>query len=204
LSQSFEGKRFLDGVLDPMAGAELAEALRRISERLHREDRQAAEAIHGKDCAEELLERTPSQRRADALGVLVRLAMAAPPGARKPDPLISILVGYETFRGPVCELFNGTKLTPGQVAGRISEADIERVVFGPAGRDISDLGRRSRFFNAAQRRVIEIRDRTCWHPDCDEPAERCDMVWLGSQSVDVHWRPYGFSATVARMGRWMM
>ncbi len=175
LSQSFQGTWFLDGVLDPISGGELDEALRRIYDELHRVDRSKAEAIHGPCCTEELLERTPPQRRADALVELARRAMATPHDGRKPRPLISVLVGYESFRGPIRQTFNGTLLSNGQVAALLTEADIERVVFAPPGRDITDLGRRTRLFTPAQRRVIQLRDRTCGHPDCEEPTERCDM-----------------------------
>ncbi|MGH9209361.1 MAG: DUF222 domain-containing protein [Acidimicrobiales bacterium] len=175
LSQSFEGQWFLDGLLEPIAGEEVHESLRRIYDELHRSDRRAAEAIHGEGCAEDLLARTAPQRRADALVEMARRAMAAPAGSRQPRPLVSVLVGYETFHGPVREMFNRTVLTSGQIARLLTDADIERIVFAPASRNISDLGRKTRLFTAAQRRVVEIRDRTCWHPDCDEPAERCDM-----------------------------
>jgi hypothetical protein len=175
VSESFQGVWFLDGVLDPVAGGEVAEALRRIYDDLHRSDRARAEAVHGPGCAEDLLERTPAQRRADALVELARRAMAAPPDGKRPRPLISVLVGYEDLHGPIRETFNGTMLSRGQVAQLLTEADIERVVFDPASRDISDLGRKTRFFTAAQRRVIEIRYRRCAQDGCDVPAEQCDM-----------------------------
>ncbi|MGH9212369.1 MAG: DUF222 domain-containing protein [Acidimicrobiales bacterium] len=175
LSQSFEGQWFLDGLLEPVAGEEVHEALRRIYEDLHRADRRAAESIHGEGCAEDLLARTPPQRRADALVELARRAMASPAGGRQPRPLVSVLVGYESFWGPVREMFNRTVLSAGQIARLLTDADIERVVFAPASRNISDLGRRTRLFTAAQRRVVEIRDRTCGEDGCDIPAEQCDM-----------------------------
>jgi hypothetical protein len=175
LSQSIGGTWFLDGQLDPVGGAELAEALRRIEEDLFKADWAAARELHGDDTRIEHLARTGPQRRADALVDMARRAMAAPAGARLPAPLVSILCGYETFKGPVREMFNGTVLSPGQIAGLLTEADIERVVYTNAGRDISDLGRRARFFNAAQRRVIELRDRVCFHPTCDTSAEHSQM-----------------------------
>jgi HNH endonuclease len=107
---------------------------------------------------------------------MARRAMAAPIGARLPEPLITVLVGYESLHGPVLELFNnGTVVTPGQIANLLSHADIERAVYDPAGRDITDLGRRARFYRGARRRVIEIRDRHCTFPGCTLPADRCDV-----------------------------
>ncbi|MGH9212838.1 MAG: DUF222 domain-containing protein [Acidimicrobiales bacterium] len=126
ISQSLDDKWFLDGLLDPIGGQEVAEALRRICDEMLSADRQAARALHGPHCGDDVLERTPPQRRADALVELARRAMAMQAGARTPRPLVSVLVGYETFRGPVRETFNGTVLTPGQIARVLTEADIER------------------------------------------------------------------------------
>jgi Domain of unknown function (DUF222) len=174
LSQSMDGMWYLDGLLDPVSGHEVATALERVYRELLDADWTQAREQHGPEVTVQQLARTPAQRRADALRELCRRATAAPPGSRLPQPLISVLVGYETLCGPIRETFNGTVLSPGQVASLLTEADVERVVFGPTSRDISDLGRRTRFFTAAQRRVIEIRDRTCWVPGCEEPAGFCD------------------------------
>ena len=40
-----------------------------------------------------------------------------------------MLVGYETFAGPLLELFNRTVITPGTAARWLTEADVERIVF---------------------------------------------------------------------------
>jgi hypothetical protein len=85
--------------------------------------------------------------------------------------LISVLVDYQTFAGRVCQLGDGTVITPAVVASMLTAADIERVVFDAAGRVI-DLGRRRRFVGAA-RRALEVRDRGCTHPGCDAPIDRC-------------------------------
>ena len=175
LSKSFNGNWFLDGRFDPIGGGELAEALRRIEEELFKTDWAAAKDLHGDGVKVEDLARTPAQRRADAMVEMARRAVAAPIGANKPRPLISVLVGYETMHGPVRETFNRTVVSTGTVARLLGEADVERVVFGPDSRDITDLGRKARFFTDAQRRVIELRDRVCYHPSCDTPAEQCEM-----------------------------
>jgi hypothetical protein len=175
LSQSIGGNWFLDGQLDPVAGTEVDEALRRISDELFKADWERAKAVHGDDTRDEHLDRTPAQRRADALVEMARRAVASPPGARLPRPLVSVLCGYETFNGQVRELFNGTVVSPGQIARLLTEADIERVVYDVPSRDISDLGRRRRFFTAAQRRVIELQHRVCFHPTCNQSAELCEM-----------------------------
>lgn len=58
-------------------------------------------------------------------------------------PLFTVLVGYETFHRPVCEMFEGTFVTPGQAAGHLAGADFERVVFDSPSR-IIDVGERRR------------------------------------------------------------
>ena len=85
-----------------------------------------------------------------------------------------MLVGYETLGGRICELADGTVITPGQVLGLVSEADLERVVFaGPAR--VLEVGARTRFFTGALRRAIEVRDRHCRFPGCTVPADRCQV-----------------------------
>ena len=53
---------------------------------------------------------------------------------QRPRPLYTVLVGYETFAGRLCELDDGTVIAPGLLLGDLSKADIERVVFdAPTG-----------------------------------------------------------------------
>jgi hypothetical protein len=64
---------------------------------------------------------------------MARRAMTAPADGKRPQPLVTVLVGYQTFRGRVCELADRIVITPGTVASLLDEALIERVVFdGPA------------------------------------------------------------------------
>jgi hypothetical protein len=51
---------------------------------------------------------------------------------------------------------------------------VERIVFDGPSR-VTDVGVRRRLFEGATRRVIEVRDRECFHPLCDEPV--VDVVW---------------------------
>jgi hypothetical protein len=173
LSQTFEGMWRLDGLLDPISGAAVDNALRRIADDLYDTERAEARDRLGRDPSLLDLERTPGQRRADALVELAHRATATPPGSRRPQPLVSILVGYETFAGRVCELADGTVVAPGTVAALLDDAVIERAVFdGPAR--VLDIGAQRRF-TGALRRAIELRDRTCTHPYCDVPVDRCDI-----------------------------
>jgi Rieske Fe-S protein len=84
-----------------------------------------------------------------------------------------VLVGYETFAGPICQLAAGQVLTPGEAAALLDEAVVERVVFDGPSRVI-DVGQ-SRLFTGALRRAIQVRDQTCTHDGCHVPAERCEI-----------------------------
>jgi len=176
LSQGLDGVWFLDGCLDPINGTILAHALRRIEAELFQDDWTDARARMGDTVPIGIadLARTPSQRRADALIELTRRAGAVPPGARLPEPLFTVLVGYETFAGQVCQLADGTVITPGAAARWLPEAWIERVVFDGPDRVIN-VGVRRRLFTGATRRAIEVRDRECFHDLCDIPADQCQI-----------------------------
>jgi hypothetical protein len=74
-------------------------------------------------------------------------------------------------------------VSPAALVPWLAEADIERIVFGPKGRVI-DVGRRRRLFRGADRRAILVRDRTCYHPYCDEPAVNCEADHIQPNSCD--------------------
>ncbi|HEY8544078.1 MAG TPA: DUF222 domain-containing protein, partial [Acidimicrobiales bacterium] len=142
-STTFRGNVEISGRLPATGGAVFTSALERLETELFHTDWADAKATHGEHVRVDQLARTPAQRRADALVEMARRAMATPAGARPPAPLITVLVGYETFAGRICQLANGTTLTPGQVAPLLTEADIERVVFDTPSRVI-DIGERTR------------------------------------------------------------
>jgi hypothetical protein len=171
LSQGLRGSGHLDGLLTALGRATVASALGRIEQELFEADWAAARAEHGDAATACHLARTPAQRRHDALVEMARRAVTAPADGKRPVPLVSVLVGYETFKGRICELADGTVVAPGTVASLLDEALIERVVFDGPSRVI-DLGR-ARRFTGAVRRVLEVRDRGCTHEGCDLPTQRC-------------------------------
>jgi hypothetical protein len=74
----------------------------------------------------------------------------------------------------VLETLNRTVIAPVDLARVLDGADIERVVFDGPSR-VLDVGVTRRFFTGATRRAVEVRDRQCTHPYCDEPYDRCDI-----------------------------
>jgi hypothetical protein len=174
LSQGFEGGWTLDGLFDPIDGSIVATSLQRIEDELFAADWAEAKARIGDAVRAADLLRTPAQRRADALVEMARRAGAMPAGSRKPEPLFTVFVGYETFAGRICELADGTVVSPGSVTRWLDAAWVERVVFDGPDR-IRNVGARRRLFTGASKRAVELRDRECFHELCDTPAEQCQI-----------------------------
>ncbi len=188
LSAGFEGTWVLDGLLDPISGSIVADALKAVEEELFAADwAEAKDRVGDAVCAADL-GRRPAQRRADALVELARRALAMPAGARMPEPLFSVLVGYETFAGRICELADGTVVTPGSLVSWLDQAWVERVVFEGADR-VTNVGVRRRIFAGATRRAVQVRDRECFHETCEAPTDDCQVdhvqPWaMGGLTVD--------------------
>ncbi|MDQ6724700.1 MAG: HNH endonuclease, partial [Actinomycetota bacterium] len=174
LSQGFGGTWALDGLFDPIDGSIVAAALQRIEDELFAGDWVDAKARIGEEVCAADLSRTPAQRRADALVEMARRAGAMPAGSRKPEPLFTVFVGYETFAGRLCELANGTVVSPGSLGRWLDGAWVERVVFDGPNR-IRNVGARRRLLTGATKRAVELRDRECFHESCDTPAEACQI-----------------------------
>ncbi len=173
-SRTLSGMWQTDGGFDPIVGAEINKAVRAETDRLFREEWAAAQHALDAEPGLDDLARTPTQRRADALANLVRRGHAAGPDAAMPAPLVNVVVGLETMTGPICELLDGTVITPGQLATRLTDADIRRIVFDGPDRVLA-VGPRTRFFRGALRDAIVVRDRECRHELCDTGAEQCDI-----------------------------
>ncbi len=174
LSESFGGMWFGRMTFDPVSGTIVHETLAAIERELFEADWAEATERLGREPLVRELGRTPAQRRADATVEMATRARTAPKDGRRPAPLFTVVVGYETLTGPVLELFNRTVITPGTAAGWLTDADVERIVFDGPSRVI-DVGAKRRFFRGALRRAIEVRDRTCFHPTCDEVPERPEV-----------------------------
>jgi len=159
--------------LDPIAGAIVGGELQRREAELFRADWSEARAALGREPTLGDLARTPGQRRADALVEMATRSATAPAGGRRPVPLFSVFVGYETLQGRICELAHGTVVAPGALLPWLDQAYIERAVFGPGPR--VKVSATARLFTGATRREIELRDRGCTHEYCDKSADRCEV-----------------------------
>ncbi len=174
LSKGFEGMWLGDLLLDPVGGDIVNTELDRIVDELFDAEWEEARGRVGDAVGVDDLRRTPPQRRADAVIEMAVRSSTAPADGRRPEPLFTVLVGYETFAGPICELADGTVVSPGTVAGWLDQAWIERVVFDTPSRVI-DVGVTRRLFTGAMRRAIQVRDRECFEELCDVAASRCEI-----------------------------
>ena len=189
VSTTFMGMVRVDGDLDPETGETVVTALRAVL------DADARAADSRRD------ERTPAQRRADALGEICRqwLDRGDRPGIAGERPHLTVVVGAESLRS----VGGSTGTSGGGFAG--AEADhvgpiatatarrfacdssLTRVVMSARSEPI-DVGRRTPVVPAPMRRAVIVRDRHCRFPGCDRPHTWCDAHHV------VHWAEGGTTA----------
>jgi len=173
LETSFGGMWLGQMTLDPVSGSIVSNELNRLEHDLFEADCAQAKERLGRPGRIDELARTSGQRRADALVEMATRSRRAPAEGIRPAPLFSVLVGYETVHGRICELENGTVLHPSALEAWMDSAYFERAIFSLGNR--IDVSVRSRFFTGGTRRAIELRDRICTHPHCYEPAQSCQV-----------------------------
>jgi hypothetical protein len=173
LEPSVGGMYFGQITLDPINGSIVSNELNRLEHDLFEADCSEAKERLGRTARIDELTRTSGQRRADALVEMATRSRTASAEGTRPAPLFSVLVGFETLRGRICELENGIVLHPSALEPWMDSAYFERAIFSLGNR--IDVSVRSRFFTGGTRRAIELRDRICTHPDCYEPAETCQV-----------------------------
>jgi hypothetical protein len=171
LAESFGGAFLGKMTLDPISGTIVRDELSRLENELFASDWTQATERLGRDPKVDELERTPAQRRADALVEMATRSKTAPADGKRPEPLFSIFVGWETLNGRISELANGTVVSPAALVDYLDGSIFERVVFGTDKR--VEVSNKARLFTGATRRAIELRDRQCTHPYCDRPISQC-------------------------------
>ena len=159
-SVGWRGELVINGALDPIGGEVFKSELDRLCEQLRLEDLRDG------------VERTPQQRRADALVEMAMRSATAPADGLRPRPLLTVTIGIDPF-SHLCQTAAGTVIAPGLLLPYLGDADIERIVYDPPDRNIAASHRRR--FTGAVRRIIEVRDQHCQHPGCDQPVARCDV-----------------------------
>ena len=173
-SRSIDDVVFVNGMLDPIGGTVVLNELERLERDLFDHDWREARAAYGDHATAADLERTPEQRRHDALVEMAQRSAAMPPDAKHARPLFTVHVGYETLHGMLSQLADGTVVCPTQLVPWLADVDVERVVFDGPSR-VLDVGAKQRLFTGATRRAVEARDLFCTHESCDVPYTRCDV-----------------------------
>jgi hypothetical protein len=173
VTQSINGMVLGGITLDPIGGSIVADELFRLEHKLFEADWAEAKERLGTEPRLYELQRSAAQRRADAMVEMAVRSKNAPEDGYRPGPLFSVLVGFEPLHGAICQLSNGTVISPGSLPQWMDGATFERIVNAP-GRRI-ECSPTSRFFTGATRRAIEVRDLECTHEYCDQPAERCQI-----------------------------
>lgn len=153
------------------------------------------------------LQRTETQRRADALMTMARSAAAnTTPTSGAPRATVNFLVDQHSwdtfvmgdtpdpsrFRDVVCRTQTGRRLHPDDVVNTALVAHVRRVVHDSRG-TITDLGRRSRLFRGAARDAVMLLATVCAWLGCDRPVHWCDA------DHSTGWRAHG--PTVPRNGQ---
>ncbi|MFC4106877.1 HNH endonuclease signature motif containing protein [Micromonospora zhanjiangensis] len=133
-------------------------------------------------------DRSPGQRRADALADVCRLALhtGALPDNGGDRPQVVVTVDLDTLRERVgtATLDGGERLTPETVRRVACDAQVLPAVLDGAGQ-VLDLGRQRRLFTGPLRRALVLRDGGCAFPGCDRPPR-----WSDGHHI-VHWADGG-------------
>jgi hypothetical protein len=179
ISPTFEGMVRLDADLDRESGAIVAAAIGALAEpgNLAPDD-----------------DRTPPQRRADALVDMCRdhLDHGDAPVSGGEKPHITVVVDLETLEGRAgrkCEIDEAGVITPEAIRRLACDASIVRAVMAGES-EVLDMGRRTRVVTPAQRRALELRDGGCVIDGCTAPAR-----WTDAHHI-VHWADGGVTALI--------
>ncbi len=165
-----DGRQRIDGNLDHKTGAVVGDAIRAAM----RPD------LEGEP------ERTPSRRRADALGDICAFWLAhqsTPPTARQ-RPSAHVVIDWDALAGSgrpgTSHWADGTPISNAAIAQVLCDANVHRLIVTGVS-TILDYGRGTKAVPPNLWIVIALRDRHCRFPGCDVPSPRCDAHHV------VHW-----------------
>jgi len=158
LSTAEDGSLLLSGVLDPIGGAEVRQALEPLSRPSGAHD-----------------DRTRDQRLADAL--YEKVTGNAP-------ATLQITASLETVKGLVGaaggEIEFSLPIAAASVQRIACDCSVTRVLLNQDSVTL-DVGRSHRVVDGALRKALRLRDQHCQWPGCERPASYCDGHHL------VHW-----------------
>ncbi|MGC4810512.1 DUF222 domain-containing protein [Micromonospora sp. DT228] len=122
-------------------------------------------------------DRSPGQRRADALGEVCRLALRTghlpDNGGDRPQLMVTVSLDDLVNGVRAGTVETGVRLTPGAVRRLACDAGVLPAVLG-GDSQVLDVGRQRRLFTGPLRRALVLRDGGCAFPGCDRPPRWCD------------------------------
>ncbi len=124
-------------------------------------------------------QRTPDQRRADALTQLIAEHRDAPSNVGD-RPRIVVTIREEDLRERAEKagvLATGAKIPAGDLRRLCCDADLMPAVLGSSS-EILDVGRTHRLVTPAIRKALTLRDDSCIFPNCSAPDSRCEAHHL--------------------------
>jgi hypothetical protein len=146
----------IDGMLDPEGGAALKTAIDSLSKKHAADD-----------------ERSPKQRRADALTEIVLHAMdqGTLPKRNGVRPHITVTTTLEGLKNevgaPASALEHGMPISSKTVQRHACDGTLCRVLL--ADSQVIDVGRATRAISPSQKRALRARDKHCRFTGCDRP-----------------------------------
>ncbi|MEV7984707.1 DUF222 domain-containing protein [Micromonospora sp. NPDC085948] len=156
-------------------------------------------------------DRSPGQRRADALGEICRLALRTGElpdnGGDRPQLVVTVSLDGLVNRVRAGTLETGIRLTPGAVRRLACDANLLPAVLG-GNSQVLDVGRQRRLFTGPLRRALVLRDGGCAFPGCDRPPRWCDghhvRHWAdgGTTALDNAVLLCGYHHRVVHRGDW--
>jgi hypothetical protein len=179
VSTTILGMVRVDGDLDPETGETMLVALQNCldAERRRRDPDD---------------ERTPTQRRVDALGEICRRWLDAPdrPLVAGERPHVAVVVDLQslTSRGGERSEFDHVGPVHPEIVRRWAcDSSVTRVITR-GGSEPLDVGRRTSVVPGPMRRAVIVRDGHCRFPSCDRPPPWCDAHHIE------HWADGGVTA----------
>ena len=219
---SFDGVQRLIAQGGAIEAAAMAEIFAKFVDAEFMIDWELGKAQFGDDVSKSLLARTDAQRRFDALFAIFLAAVAVPTNARRPEPLVNIVVDLNTWedvlarkhllklvpgRPPVdvvrryCETVSGVPLTPDEVFQAAIAGHVRRVVFDADG-TVINLGRRARLFPGSAAEAVKLRCRRCTYAGCEVPSARCQSDHLVEFSKNGRTDQRNGAPACGRHNRW--
>jgi hypothetical protein len=166
LSTAESGHLLINGVLDPVGGAAVRNALEPLAQKSGAHD-----------------DRRLPQRYADAL---VELASGGKPANIQVTATIETLKGLAGAAGAEMEF--SLPISSTSLQRMACDCSVTRVLLNQDSLTI-DVGRSRRVISGAMRKALKVRDGHCRWPGCERPASWCDghhlLHWIHGGTTDL-------------------